>query len=90
MVLAKLSNMIQEKKRKILRSLVAVSSQVLAWPSRLPHHSRGPRDTLLSLPQETQKPYEEMLVLKNWNIQRLKNSVVSFREVRAWGRPWPL
>ncbi|XP_060239057.1 uncharacterized protein C20orf96 homolog isoform X2 [Meriones unguiculatus] len=52
-VLSKFSDMIQEKKKKILRSLVA----------------------------ETQKPHEEMLVLKNWSIQRLKMSVVSFREL---------
>ncbi|XP_055473989.1 uncharacterized protein C20orf96 homolog isoform X2 [Psammomys obesus] len=52
-VLSKFSDMIKEKKKKILRSLVA----------------------------ETQKPHEETLVLKNWSIQRLKMSVVLFREL---------
>lgn len=103
MVLTRVSNVIQEKKNNILRSLVVVSGQLLAWSSQLLWPPslvflsvsytilpRGPRDTLLFLPQKTQKPHEKILLLKSQDSQRMRKCVVFFREVRNPQRPWPL
>lgn len=48
---------------------------------------RVSRDRLLLCPQKTQKPYEEVLVLKTLDSQRLQRCMVWFRQVRAPGRP---
>lgn len=103
MVLGRLYKIIQEKKEKILKSLMLVSSQPLwVYPGSglallafLSSASGVPvshlpcmlRDRLFFCPQKTQKPYEKILMMQLKSSHCMKSCTVWFREVRAPGRP---